>query len=127
MDCPKCSNNMAQHSVVTLSGEVEIDRCESCNGMWFDHGEQDILKGDWMSEFLDEGDPKIGKEFNENTDIDCPRCNKKMDSVHDVKQHHIVYEICEEHGIFMDAGEFTDYKYETILDLFKDVVTRIRS
>ena len=35
----------------------------------------------------------------------------------DPKQKHLEYEACEEHGMFMDAGEFTDYKYETLLDL----------
>jgi len=124
MDCPKCKNKMLEHSVDTLSGKVMIDRCEHCSGIWFDHGEQDILKGDWMSEFLEPGDTKVGDKFNKVTEIDCPRCNERMTSTHDSKQHHIVYEVCEEHGIFMDAGEFTDYKHETILDLFRDMVSK---
>lgn len=127
MDCPKCTSNMTEHTVVTLSGEVTIDRCENCNGMWFDHGEVDALKEDWMSEFLDQGDPKVGAEFDKQREADCPRFSTKMVSVHDKKQHHIVYEVCGEHGIFMDAGEFTDLKYETVLDLFRDVVSRVRA
>jgi len=127
MDCPKCKSSMNEHSVDTLSGNVVIDRCESCSGLWFDHGELDILKDDWMSEFLDPGDPKIGEKFNKQTDAHCPRCNSLMVSVNDSKQSHIVYEVCAEHGIFMDAGEFTDYKYETLLDIFKDIVHRIRA
>lgn len=127
MKCPKCKSNMTEHSVETLSGKVAIDRCEHCSGIWFDHGELDILKQDWMSEFLDSGDPKVGEKFNKKVDVNCPRCDTLMPSVHDSKQHHIVYEICADHGIFMDAGEFTDFKHETVLDLFRDVVSRIRA
>ena len=116
---------MAEHSVDTLSGNVVIDRCENCSGMWFDHGELNILKEDWMSEFLDSGDPAIGKKFNKVTNANCPRCNSVMVSKNDPNQHHIVYEICQTHGVFMDAGEFADYKYETLLDFFRDIVRRI--
>ena len=28
--------------------------------------------------------------------------------------------------MFMDAGEFTDYKYETLLDIFRDVVASLK-
>ena len=127
MECPKCKNNMSEHTVVTLAGEVTIDRCEHCSGLWFDNGELDILKNDWMSEFLDPGDPSVGKKFNTVTEIDCPRCSARMVSANDPDQEHIVYEVCKDHGVFMDAGEFTDYKYDTLLDIFRDVVYKIRS
>ena len=32
---PKCRNEMEEVSV----REVVIDRCKSCHGLWFDHGE----------------------------------------------------------------------------------------
>lgn len=127
IECPKCKNNMSEHAVDTLSGHVVIDRCEHCNGLWFDHGELDILKNDWMSEFLDPGDPSVGKKFNNVTEIDYPRCSTRMISASDPNQTHIVYEVCKDHGVFMDAGEFTDYKYDTLLDIFRDVVYKIRS
>jgi len=28
--------------------------------------------------------------------------------------------------MFMDAGEFTDYKHETLLDIFRDLVASLR-
>ncbi len=127
MECPKCKNNMSEHTVVTLAGEVTIDRCDHCNGLWFDHGELDILKNDWMSEFLDSGDASVGKKFNNVTEIDCPRCSKRMLPANNPNQQHIVYEVCNNYGIFMDAGEFTDYKYDTLLDIFRDVIYKIRS
>jgi len=48
-----------------------------------------------------------------------------MVKLNDPKQSHLEYEACEEHGVFMDAGEFTDYKHETLMDVFRDVVAKI--
>ena len=41
-----------------------IDKCESCSGLWFDNGEAEQLKGDWIAEFADSGDPEVGKSYN---------------------------------------------------------------
>ena len=38
------------------------------------------------------------------------------------QQTHLWYEICRDHGIFMDAGEFTDFKDVTVLDKLRDVL-----
>lgn len=126
MDCPKCNSEMQILNIETLQGKVEIDRCNSCHGLWFDNGEAEKLKGDWMADFADSGDPGVGKTYNTVRDIQCPRCSKPMTKINDPKQRHLEYEACEEHGMFMDAGEFTDYKHETLLDIFRDAVSRIR-
>jgi hypothetical protein len=38
------------------------------------------------------------------------------------KQIHIWCEVCTEHGMFLDAGEFTDFKHETPLDFFRGII-----
>jgi hypothetical protein len=43
------------------------------------------------------------------------------------KQTHIWYEVCRDHGIFMDAGEFTDFKYDTLLDRLRGLIKGKRS
>lgn len=122
MDCPKCQAEMQEHTLSTLSGGVTIDRCMSCRGIWFDIGEAELLKDKWMADFIDDGDPAVGREHNEIRDINCPRCGKKMAELNDPVQTHIQYEACDEHGLYFDAGEFTDYKYETLMDIFRDFV-----
>lgn len=118
MECPKCSSAMEE---VSYGRNMTVDRCMECNGIWFDTGEAETLKGKWMSEVLiDVGDPAIGKAHNEMQDVKCPRCGKKMEKVSDPKQPHIWYETCEDHGMYFDAGEFTDYKFETFLDKIRD-------
>ncbi len=126
MDCPKCNGNMKERTVEVLHGKVTIDQCESCQGLWFDNGEAEHLKGEWMSDFLDSGDPGVGKTYNRVRDIQCPRCGKPMRKLNDTKQTHLEFEACEEHGVFMDAGEFTDYKHETLLDIFRDIIASIK-
>jgi len=117
---------MKELKIETLLGPVVIDQCEGCKGLWFDIGEAEQLKGDWMADFLDSGDPEVGKTYNTVRDIECPRCAKPMKHVSDPKQKHLEYEACEDHGMFMDAGEFTDYKHETLLDIFRDLVSGIK-
>ncbi|MDZ7686048.1 MAG: hypothetical protein U5O39_14375 [Gammaproteobacteria bacterium] len=90
-------------------------------------GEAEALRGKWMSEYIDSGDPDIGREHNAIRDINCPRCGEPMHQLSDPVQSHIQYEACSEHGMYFDAGEFTDYKYETLMDIFRDFVFRIRN
>ncbi|MEK7259936.1 MAG: zf-TFIIB domain-containing protein [Pseudomonadota bacterium] len=126
MDCPKCNASMTERSVEVLQGKIVIDQCTGCKGLWFDLGEAEQLKKSWMSDFLDTGDPKIGKTYNRVRDIHCPRCGKGMNKLTDKRQPHLEYEACEEHGMFMDAGEFTDYKHETLMDFFRGLIATIK-
>lgn len=126
MDCPKCEALMKEHTLSTLSGGVTVDRCTSCRGIWFDLGEAELLKKKWMSDYIDDGDPVVGKANNDIRDVNCPRCGKEMEQLSDPVQTHIQYEACSEHGMYFDAGEFRDYKYETLMDIFRDFVFAIR-
>ncbi|MBQ13004.1 MAG: hypothetical protein CMQ17_01170 [Gammaproteobacteria bacterium] len=126
MDCPKCNSNMSEMKIETLHGQVVIDQCDGCQGLWFDHGEAEQLKKDWMADYADSGDPSVGKTYNTVRDIPCPRCAKPMTKKNDSKQSHLEFEACEEHGVFMDAGEFTDWKNETLLDVFRVLVASIK-
>ena len=127
MDCPKCQAKMDEKDLRTLSGLVTYDQCSGCQGLWFDTGEAEKLKDTWRPDFIDSGDAEKGRELNEIRDIDCPRCGTQMDKVTDDKQKHIELEMCREHGIFMDAGEFRDYKNETLMDVWRTAVARFKS
>jgi len=52
-----------------------------------------------------------------------PRCSVKMDKVVDPKQTHIWMESCPScYRVFLDAGEFSDLKYETFSDRIKNLL-----
>ena len=119
IECPKCGHGMDE---ISYGGDLVIDRCTHCKGMWFDHGEAELLKSKWMGDALDTGNSSEGKKWDAVEDIACPRCGQDMEKASDPDQPHIWYEVCKEHGMFMDAGEFTDLKHETLADWFRSLV-----
>ena len=118
LQCPKCQHGMGQ---ITHDG-ITIDRCTQCMGLCFDGDEVNQLKASKDEYIVDIGDPKEGWKWDSHSDINCPRCGKVMEKSVDPKQKHIWFERCPEHGLFMDAGEFKDFKSESILDRFRSLV-----
>lgn len=116
MQCPKCGHPMEQ---VSFSA-IEVDRCTLCKGLWFDLLEHERLKAMPGAEAIDAGDAGVGALFNRDDRIHCPRCGGGMIRMVDPEQPHIWYESCGAcHGVFFDAGEFTDYKQRTAGDFFR--------
>jgi Zn-finger nucleic acid-binding protein len=116
--CPKCQHGM---EAVTYEG-ITVDRCTACQGLWFDGDEAQRLKKIPGAEVIDPGKPGKGRQYDNVSTIRCPHCSKPMEQSSDWKQVHIWYETCRDHGIFMDAGEFTDFKHETALDWLRDLL-----
>ncbi len=124
MQCPKCEFEMEP---VSYGREYTVHRCNDCKGLWFPEKSYAQLKQEWMSQFLDIGDPKVGKEYNKKTNILSPVTGKKMKTVADKKQPHIQYEVdVDGHGAFFDAGEFTDYVEDTFSDFFKSFFAKAK-
>jgi len=120
MICPKCN---AQMETVRFL-RVEIDRCTSCQGLWFDALEKEKLAEMPHSESIDTGDAATGKFTNTIEPTECPRCKGKLVKMVDPQQPHIWFESCHTcGGAFFDAGEFTDYKQHDWLDRFRDLFT----
>lgn len=121
MRCPKCRADMAP---IDYDG-VEVDRCEHCNGMWFDAGEIEELSNSAAAAALDTGDEQVGRELNAERHYECPRCYGEMESVSDKRQPHIHFESCTTcHGSFLDAGEFRDLAKLTVGEFFRSIVPR---
>ena len=106
--CPKCGGSLEP---VVCAG-IEVDRCLSCKGIWFDSLEAEQLKAIQGSESLDIGDPETGSQLDQLTrDIECPRCEVKMTRMVDIDLYCIWYETCPKcHGVWLDAGEFKKFK-----------------
>jgi PAT family beta-lactamase induction signal transducer AmpG len=116
MRCPKCRSDMEQ---IDVEG-VEIDRCVTCNGIWFDAGEAEALRSGKAAAAIDIGDASVGRVHNAVDGYRCPRCGGPVTRMSDSLQRHIWFEKCEScEGTFFDAGEFLDLSRLSISDLFK--------
>ncbi|MDH3220895.1 MAG: zf-TFIIB domain-containing protein [Gammaproteobacteria bacterium] len=124
MNCPKCSSKFEQISF----GEIEVERCLGCQGLWFDMLEKEDLVKIAGSETIDIGDDQVGDEYDSLQDIRCPHCTVKMLPMVDKDQVHIKYESCPIcYGTFFDAGEFRDLKEHTILERFTQMLGTLRT
>jgi Zn-finger nucleic acid-binding protein len=100
--------------------ETTVDRCTKCGGLWFDLLEHEDLKGKPNSERIDSGDPAQGRKHDAQGRIMCPIDNVRMIPMVDAAQPHIWFESCPVcHGAFFDAGEFTDFKERTLIEMFR--------
>lgn len=73
MDCPKCHQPMESKSI----GNVVIDECLKCRGIWFDPGEIDDVKDGIEPElrWMDFDLWRAQADFNVAHDpLFCPRC-----------------------------------------------------
>lgn len=69
--------------------------------------------------------------------MDCPKCHTGMtEHTLSTLSGGVTVDKCSacrgicfdlgEHGMYFDAGEFTDFKYETLMDIFRDFVFALR-
>lgn len=124
MICPKCHSEMAK----IFHESIEVHRCTSCEGLWFDMLAEEHLKAVADSEEIDIGDRRVGKAFDTVERTACPVCHTRMVKMVDARQRHLHYESCPVcYGVFFDAGEFRDYKNETVLDFFRDLFAKERT
>lgn len=115
MECPKCTGNMHAE---TYGEMIIVHRCDVCAGLWCKPDALVRMKEAWLAEaVLDIGDPQVGDRLDAVGNINCPEGHGKMENSVDPRQRHIWFEECTTcGGIYLDAGEFTDLKYETLLD-----------
>ena len=125
MNCPKCPGEMITQ---TYGKKILIKQCDTCGGLFCKPEVLLEMKREWMSDIvLDTGDPRLGSRLNELGDIQCPECAVPMEKTFDAQQKHIWFESCTQcEGMYFDAGEFSDLKYDTFLDRIRDYITGAR-
>ena len=121
IQCPKCNAPMRMMRVES----TEVDRCTSCEGLWFDALEDRDVRA---KESIDALDPpnaqaKVGR--NDQRRVDCPRCHTPMIRMLDRRTREIWYESCPIcYGKFFDAGEFRAIQPRTLMELLRSFVGR---
>jgi len=101
MKCPVCKDPM----IVLELYEVEIDYCTSCNGIWLDAGELELLIEDEQERELLLSSFKKDSENREKS-YKCPICNKRMDKVYVGENNDVLIDKCTDNdGLWFDKGE----------------------
>ncbi len=121
LDCPKCTGLLI---LQTYREHITLHRCDTCHGLWCPPKSLADMKEEWMSEAaLDIGNPAVGARLNKALNISCPEGHGLMRKLADPEQPHIWYEECTTcSGVFLDAGEFTDLKFKTLMDWLRNIL-----
>lgn len=107
--CPSCRQPMQQHRFRRkLGGELALDICTPCQGIWFDDFESLQLAPAGIVELfrlIHEQDPGLRQPLAAS--LQCPRCDGALIHSQDrVKSGHFNYLRCGGHGRFISFGQF---------------------
>ena len=110
----KCPNDNSELVKEKYEGEVEIDKCETCGGIWLDKGELEAiqeLKVNDYSEDLKEMSDHINEAMafakaKTKDLIDCPICDNEMERSEYGFCSQILIDSCiKGHGVWLDRHE----------------------
>src|SRR5262249_52095071 len=101
IQCPKCSAPMQAVHVET----TQVDRCTSCEGLWFDALEDQDASTKAAVDLLDPmRAPLPAPEGRDAPAVHCPRCHTRMIRMLDRRTRSVWYESCPVcYGKFFDA------------------------
>jgi Zn-finger nucleic acid-binding protein len=102
LTCVKCTSVLDKARV----GDVEVDLCPSCGGLWLDHGEIERLgrgKSEDLNRLRSALTGSAAPDAPSETTTACPACPGQLNVV---VLGPINVEYCNKcHGIFLDKGE----------------------
>jgi len=124
MNCPVCKELL----VVLELEQIEVDYCTSCDGVWLDAGELELLL-----ETDEERNRLINlfkqAESHKEKSYACPICGKHMLKFRIGEQEMVMVDKCKKnHGIWFDKGELkkvvefgSDNKQNKIVNLLTEM------
>lgn len=111
--CPHCEKAL-QTIQIQLDKPIDIERCDSCFGLFFDLGELDTLLKHSVTHV---NEINIAHIDNINTDryraqqavkyIKCPVCLSFMRRTNFAQKSGVIVDSCRQHGFWLDSGEIT--------------------
>jgi len=136
MNCPHCSKPLEKR---IYEGNVEIDGCSSCRGMWLDQGEleriQSTVEHDY-TERLKKPANTVAQSFEmakqrSRPAIQCPKCERSMIKKESGMCSGVMVDKCPScSGLWLDDGEvqqlevfFERMRHETSAQDQQDIET----
>jgi len=114
MQCPDDSAGLVRS---TYEGDVTVDRCERCGGIWLDHGEleavQDLREIDYAEElqtipsYFDRA-YEMALARNEDS-YACPNCGREMEKREYAYCSQIMIDVCPTcRGVWLHKDELAE-------------------
>ncbi len=112
-DCPRCRKTLTAVLLQVDAEQVEIDRCSTCHGLFFDPSELDsvldgietragIVDHRQLLTLIEEETPAGDFEV---TYVPCPDCGDLMHRRKFGQQSGVITDSCRNHGLWLDGGE----------------------
>ena len=111
-DCPRCKKSLTAVLLGIGAEQLELDRCTTCHGLFFDPGELDaVLDGiETRAQTVDHRqlltlieDETPGAE--EVAYVPCPDCGQLMHRRNFGQRSGVIADSCRDHGLWLDGGE----------------------
>ncbi len=114
MKCPDDSTNLERN---TYEGDVQVDRCPDCGGIWLDHGEleaiEELQENDYRAELKTipnyfEKSYEMALAGNTGT-ITCPKCERAMEKREYAYCSQIIIDVCPQcRGVWLHEDEIAE-------------------
>jgi len=110
MKCPSCFNKLVE----TKTGQVFVDLCTLCKGIWFDSGEfLDVVRSLFAEKTIEDKPPALeakGAPVAAKSAADkekfCPRCDNRLSKYNYAYDSNVILDRCPKcQGIWADGGE----------------------
>lgn len=113
LECPQCLSKLDP----VMLGDVELDLCNVCVGIWFDKNEMRAFINDASKKQTSSSIKNVLRGIRNNSGrkrkkvyANCPVCNSLM-TRRTLNGTHVVLDFCTDHGLWAD--------FDKILDLLK--------
>jgi len=106
MKCPKCQNT---EMVAETVGEVEIDRCPTCHGIWLDMLELETLLRTQPRELIESDKHFHAHAYEQGARLTCPVCRgAQLIKLNSRVRPGTIIDSCQVcYGTWLDAGELS--------------------
>lgn len=95
--CPECGKKFK----MLKAAEQQIEYCPFCSSFWMDAGELAALSGHYQDV------PSKGLKLrSRESALLCPVCEKNMKEHIFTQGNNLLVDICDEHGLYLQGGEF---------------------
>lgn len=104
MNCPRCETSFGSRTI----GDVQVDECSTCGGLWFDADELRRAKDETDSDlaWMDFELWRHADRFRvSERPVECPRCQSTMVAI-EYDTTGVEVDFCTEcRAVWLDAGE----------------------